>query len=247
MLVNRRRRRVEPLLFPGWQLQQRVRSNKVISTLTGEVFEALTSAAMQGERRTTNSTASLCPDLIDERARVMVESKAASGRTRFKIETYQVDQYLKAAADGWRVVYALWSYHARRLRATYRTVGKIVEAITQSVTYCDLLDVRILKAICERAEAGALPGVGWRRYWNAAEAEELGGDWPFVNISRSFLERLRGDPDRVLFRELGLAASEFEYSAQGTLRAECTYDGVAFPTGNFVTWQIVRRSAAVPF
>lgn len=246
MIVNRRKRRAAPLLFPGWELQQRVGTYHRLATLTGEIFEALTDNTMQGVRRTTNGAADLCPDLLDERERVMVESKASNVRSQHKVHRYQIDQYAKARAQGWRVWYALWSYGARNLRTQYQTMGRVVEAVTQSVQYCDVLDLAVIEALYTAASARRIPGARWLRNWSEAEARDQRCDNPLLLISQTFLRRLRATPDVVLFEELGLHQDAFEYSAQGHVRAACTYDGVHFKTNGFVSWQITHVEEA-PF
>ena len=248
MIINRNtRRRPQPLLFPEWELSQTVYSWRQTTNLTGELFEALTGHVFRGTRRgTTNGAADHCPDLMDDQQRLVIESKGSNTRSQHKICPFQVERYDEMRRSGWQAVYCLWSYTATGLRKNFETVGRITEAVVGSVVYCDILDVRIIAAIVAKAKAGALPGVRWMPSWKKSEVGTR-DECPIVCILQAFLKRLRAEPDRVLFDELGLSDTEFTYSAKGNLSAKVQYAGTNFKTSNFIQWAITEREGWVPF
>lgn len=248
MIVNRRKRRPEPLLLdPAWVLDGGMYTWRQITTLTGELFEALSGNIFRGATRgTTNGTMGHCPDLLDERERLAVESKGSNKRSQFKICPFQVERYMQMRREGWRAVYCLWTYGAMGLRKQYETVGRIAEAVVGSVLYCDILDASIVQAVCETVQHDDLAGARWLKSWKKSEIGTR-AECPLVLLTQTFLRRLRAEPDKVLFAELGLDRQQFMYSAQGHLSAAATHRNRTFRTGSFVVWQITERDDWIPF
>lgn len=257
LIINRRKRNKSPLLFPGYKLGARVTGWKECCTLTGSIFESMTEWIMVGgEEFTTNSQVECCPDVVNEDEMEMVESKASNISSQFKVTHHQINDYMQAREEGWKVVYAFWMYGAKQLVKTYSTYHKIIKAVVGSVQYLDILDITIVDAI-RRYEIDenmvlrdndTLPGVRTILNWGPKEKFEHGAPNPMTLLSKKFFAWLRGDPDTAL-KALGLKHKAYNYHGEGQLFGKAEYNGVQFDTGSFVCWQIgpAEEDCSVPF
>ena len=253
LIINKRKRDKSPLLIPGYKLGSEVHSTKECCTLTGSIFESMTEHVMVGgEEFTTNSAVECCPDVVNTDAMEMVESKASNIGSQLKIAHHQIDDYMQARAEGWKVSYAFWMYGEKQLVKRFKTYHKIIKAVVGSVQYLDILDITIVDAIRRyeitedmelRDDNDKLPGVRTILNWSQAERDRY-GPIPMTLLSKKFFAWLRGDPDTAL-ATLGLKG-DFDYQAEGKIVVRADYNGVNFDSGSFVCWKI-EPICDVPF
>ncbi len=77
----------------------------------------------------------------------MVEAKASNIGSQLKVAHHQIDDYMQARAEGWKVSYAFWMYGEKQLVKRFKTYHKIIKAVVGSVQYLDILDITIVDAI----------------------------------------------------------------------------------------------------
>lgn len=245
LVVNANRRQSEPLLFPGYQLDQRPRTIKEISCLTGALFESATRQFFQGsELLTTDGTTDVCPDAVNDDLKIFFESKA--GAKDVKVCPFQLGDYRRVAAEtGYSVFYCFWWYQATGLRKRFGTTRKIIEAVLESVVYLDILDIDIVGRMIEVCP----PGVAERMWTGRSGGSERSQPYPVFWVSPTFMRRLRGDPINVLRHELGFDKGDltgFDYRGQGSLRSTATLDGVSFSSADFIGWSFTRPERPSP-
>ena len=241
MIVNwRKRKRSQPLLFPGWELEQHIRTYKAVSVLTGEIFETLTEAVALGTRRTTNSEADICPDLLHEETGVAIEAKASSARSQHKIDHFQVERYMEMSRNGFTVYYFLWTYEAHHLHRDYGTAGAIIKAVTGSIRSLLVLDISVVHCICESVHQ--VRGLRYIQSWGP-RLEEGYRPYPMTIVSQTFWKALVEDTEQVL-RMLDYSSQQDLHSGlvQRT-RTSITRDSVRFHTNMFPVYQVTLEPA----
>ena len=235
--LNKRKHQPHPLLFPGWKLQERIYKFHSLTQFVGEVFEGMTEhIVMSMDRGTLRSDVDVCPDLIDEEQKIIIEVKASRKKNGHKVHHHQVYNYQQMNDDGWKVIYAFWTYNTPHLLKEYKNVRELIEGIVKGVMYLDLLDLSIVSKMIE--QSGKRVCLREVTNWSDRAAAKEGGDDPITIVGSSFLERLRATPDTVLIDELGMKEKSYSYLAQGEINSALEYNGVKFKSGAFVVWQI---------
>jgi len=257
LVVNKRRRKSDATLFPGHQLQEPVYNIKAGSTLVGQAFETATESLLGGDRRTTDGTADICPDAIDQGRKLWIEAKATQRQHAFKVVITQMECYDNAQYDAavwsdyWRVLYCLWAYDEKRITkprdwstncapdVRRPTKEELIRLVLGATTHVHVLDISVLMRIRERCEHGAAPATcsvkdyaSWAGYHN-------GESYYVLNVGHKFLARLRGNVPFVL-TELGLDPAKYRWRLHSCKPFKVTINSMDFSIPSVPAFELLR-------
>lgn len=260
LIVNRRKRKDDSTLFPGHALQDYIKGLKAGSTMVGMTFEAATERLMGSDRRSTNGTADVCPDVIDEKRELWIESKATQRRSAFKVPIDQLEMYDQAQFDAamwgkhYQVLYCMWTYTETRITkprdwspngtpdVRIPTKEELIRLVLGSATHIDVIDFSVLRRVRECCESfGTAPepeSCRVRDYASWAGYQD-GAPYHVLNVGHRFLERLRSETRSVL-EDLGLDPKEYRWKQHRALMSRVVINDMRFPMPDLGAFELVR-------
>jgi hypothetical protein len=199
--------------------------------LVGATFERATVALMGGKRGGTNGTMEVCPDVINDSERLMLESKGGQFQSPFRLGVRQLKAYRDLRLDEARrgfntqIVYCLWEYREKSLSVGLPVGSDLVRRVVNACERVYVLDINVLLALFELADddATAPDTCAVRNYssWKCSD----GGDWYCLNVGHRWLRRIANTPCAVL-RDLGLALDGYVHSWKRLSGLPFKFDGL---------------------
>lgn len=259
LIVNGRRHKDDSTLFPGHKLQEYVTGVKSGSTLVGKIFECATEKLVGTERATTSGSADVCPDGVDEKRKLWIESKSTQRQHAFKVPIDQLEAYATAQYEAamwethYQVIYCLWAYHETRVTKArdwslngkpdvrVPTKQEFIQLVLGAARTVDVIDISILRRIRECAELELNDAVGTCNVKDYASWAGYGDGQPYyvLNIGHLFLARLREDPAALLVK-LGLDADQYRWKRHNSGPRRIVINSVAFPVPKLDVFELVR-------
>ncbi len=224
---------IQPLLFPGWILQERIRNLQHGACIVGQTFELVIEQLLKAERNTTDSTQDLCPDLI--MGVNMIECKAF-GNTRAMMELGQLTKYMNKPDS---ILYCFCNYKAFKPCKNKPTMGELIKNITKTIDKVYILDGRIVQALAR--SWFLIDGLNFRYaliyVYGRAPIERQ-----YITIQTKFFTNLFSDFETMLL--MLQLNPEIYIKSQTTRRITFKYNDTKFVTNTF---QVQAIQEIIPF
>jgi hypothetical protein len=159
----------DPTLFNNTKY---IRSSKHLAVAVGDFFEEATAKMFNFNRLCINSTQQACPDLVNEKKSIYLESKASSLKNGVVIKKEQLQHYndfknchfptlnTENPVFDIDIKYCLWFYEAD---LNHKDPDVIKERLSQNITHCYFVGIDIINSLmteniqyCKRLKHKAL-------------------------------------------------------------------------------------------
>lgn len=257
--INMKKRHQEPWLIPGCFLSERIRNLQHGATIVGSTFESITASMLKASRKTTDSSADLCPDA--EVNGTLIESKAYGTNSRpggfgqksgrCMLEVGQLNKYRSIKAS-YSTRYYFWRYGCHKPvtgglpfdslkngSSQWPRIGEVSQKVSTSILSCIVMDADFLHKVWENKDK--LEGVAIRhcRLYFAGRREL---DRDYLVLSDKFFDKVTQWPHNVT-SILGLPQEALDITSQ---RRIVTFEmnGVKMKTNYFPLFTALDK---IPF
>ena len=208
----------------------------------------------------------VCPDGVDEERKLWIESKGTQRQHAFKVPIDQLEAYATAQyeaamwEDHYQVLYCMWAYHETRVtkardwsvngKSDVRvpTKREFIQLILGATRNVDVIDISVLRRVreCVELESNDAAETCTVKDYASWAGYQDGQSYHVLNVGHRFLERLREDPETILFK-LGLNSEQYRWKRHNAGPRSITINSVKFPVPKLDVFELVHVEGFVQY
>jgi len=207
-----------------------IKGHHAFASVVGTFFNILGARVVSGELLATCNGFTLCPDLVVRDACTVLEVKAASTKTMFRVAVEQLNKYKELGSRGFRVLYALFEHGMRDgfKRLPQKTIKSAMGQLALNTRFLLVLDLSIICRGLEIARSTDNPRMAF--------VEEGVFYGAHLSLSHTKVRKFLNTPVQAL-AELGLSLSDY-FTIQSAVTGVSVGD---FGVSDFPITYILRK------